>query len=124
MFETLRDVFLPRSFFTGSQLERRRSLLMYMLLLVGACSLPFYVIPHPDYNHVANLIGTAGYWGLLLLLLLGAQLLKILDQAVHANGRPILRLAVREGRDIDHPVTIGDAKPPLIESNQFHTDLP
>ena len=75
MFETLRDVFLPRSFFTGSQLERRRSLLMYMLLLVGACSLPFYVIPHPDYNHVANLIGTAGYWGLLLLLLLGAPYL-------------------------------------------------
>ena len=46
-----------------------------MLFRSGACSLPFYVIPHPDYNHVANLIGTAGYWGLLLLLLLGAPYL-------------------------------------------------
>jgi signal transduction histidine kinase/ActR/RegA family two-component response regulator len=72
MFEKLRNVFLPKSFFTGSPLERRRSLLMYMLLLVGACSLPFYFIPHPDYDHVANLVGTAGYWGLLLTLLLGA----------------------------------------------------
>jgi hypothetical protein len=72
MFEKLRNVFLPKSFFTGSPLERRRSLLMYMLLLVGACSLPFYYIPHPDYDHVANLVGTAGYWGLLLALLLGA----------------------------------------------------
>jgi signal transduction histidine kinase/ActR/RegA family two-component response regulator len=72
MFEKLRNLFLPKSFFTGSPLERRRSLLMYMLLLVGACSLPFYYIPHPDYDHVANLVGTAGYWGLLLALLLGA----------------------------------------------------
>lgn len=72
MIDKLRHVFWPRSFFTGSQLERRRSLLMYMLLLIGACSLPFYFIPHPDYNHVANLVGTAGYWLLLGTLLLGA----------------------------------------------------
>ena len=77
MFEKLRNVFLPKSFFIGSQLERRRSLLMYMLLLVGACSLPFYFIPHSDYNHVANLIGTAGYWSLLLLLLLGTPYLLV-----------------------------------------------
>ena len=56
MLDKLRNVFMPRSFFTGSPLERRRSLLMYMLLLVGACSLPFYFIYHPDYNHVANLV--------------------------------------------------------------------
>jgi signal transduction histidine kinase/ActR/RegA family two-component response regulator len=77
MFEKLRNVFLPRSIFKGSQLERRRSLLMYMLLLVGACSLPFYYIPHPDYNHVANLVGTAGYWGLLLALLIGVPYLVV-----------------------------------------------
>ena len=75
MLDKLRNVFMPRSFFTGSPLERRRSLLMYMLLLVGACSLPFYFIYHPDYNHVANLVGTAGYWSLLLVLLLGAPYL-------------------------------------------------
>nr|WP_315263047.1 ATP-binding protein [uncultured Limnohabitans sp.] len=73
MLQHLQHVFLPKSFFEGSSLERRRSLLTYMLLLVGACSLPFYFIPHTDYNHVANLVGTAGYWGLLVLLLLGAS---------------------------------------------------
>lgn len=72
MFEKLRNVFLPRSFFEGSQLQRRRSLLMYMLLMVGACSLPFYYIPHPDYNHITNIVGTLGYWTLLAALLLGA----------------------------------------------------
>jgi len=72
MFEKLRNVFLPQSFFQGSQLERRRSLLTYILFMVGACSLLFYFIYNPDYNHVANLVGTAGYWGLLLVLWLGA----------------------------------------------------
>ena len=72
MFEKLNNVFLPKSFFQGSPLERRRSLLMYMLFAVGACSLPFYFIHHPDYDHIANLIGTIGYWGLLVLLLMGA----------------------------------------------------
>jgi signal transduction histidine kinase/ActR/RegA family two-component response regulator len=75
MLERLRNIFLPKSFFIGSQLERRRSLLMYMLLMVGVCSLPFYFINHPDYNHIANLIGTAGYWSLLLILLLDAPYL-------------------------------------------------
>ena len=74
MFEKLHNVFLPKSFFVGSQLERRRSLLMFMLLLVGACSLPFYFIYHPEYDHVANLLGTVGYWFLLVLLLCGAPL--------------------------------------------------
>ena len=69
--EHLQNILLPPSIFTGSQQDRRRSLLKYILLLVGACSLPFYWIYHPDYNHAANLIGTAGYWGLLILLLLG-----------------------------------------------------
>ena len=69
--ERLQNILLPPSIFTGSQQDRRRSLLKYILLLVGACSLPFYWIYHPDYNHAANLIGTAGYWGLLILLLLG-----------------------------------------------------
>jgi hypothetical protein len=58
MLQKLQNVILPKSFFEGPELERRRSLLKYMLFMVGACSLPFYFIHHPDYNHVANLIGT------------------------------------------------------------------
>ncbi len=73
MLSTMRNVFVPKSFFEGSQLERRRSLLTYMLFFVGAFSLPFYGIYQPDYNHVINLIGTAGYWGLWAFLLLGAS---------------------------------------------------
>ena len=60
MLEKLHSIFVPKSFFEGSPLERRRSLLMYMLFAVGACSLPFYFIHHPDYNHIANLVGTVG----------------------------------------------------------------
>ena len=77
MFQKLQNVFLPKSFFEGSQLDRRRSLLMCMLFMVGLSSLPFYFIYHPDYNHVANLIGTAGFWLLLAALLLGAPYLLI-----------------------------------------------
>jgi hypothetical protein len=77
MFQTLQNMILPKSFFQGSQLDRRRSLLKYILLWVGACSLPFYFIHHPDYDHMANLVGTAGYWGLLALLLLGVPYLVI-----------------------------------------------
>jgi len=72
MLDKLYNVFVPKRFFEGSPLERRRSLLMYMLFAVGACSSLFYFIEHPDYNHLANLVGTAGYWGLLGLLLWGA----------------------------------------------------
>ena len=77
MIDKLRHLFLPRSFFTGPQLERRRSLLMYMLLIVGLCSFAFYFIPHPDYDHMVNIVGSAGYWGLLLLLLLSAPYLLV-----------------------------------------------
>jgi signal transduction histidine kinase/AmiR/NasT family two-component response regulator len=77
MLQLLQNVILPKSFFQGSQLERRRSLLKYILLWVGACSLPFYFVYQPDYDHVANLIGTAGYWGLLTALLFGSPYLLI-----------------------------------------------
>jgi len=77
MLPLLQNIFLPKSFFEGSQLDRRRSLLKYILLWVGACSLPFYFIHQPDYDHVANLVGTAGYWGLLAALLLGGSYLLI-----------------------------------------------
>lgn len=71
MLQRLQNFLLPSSFFTGSTLERRRSLLKYILLLVGACSAPFYVIPQPDYDHVANLVGSIGYWTLWGFLMLG-----------------------------------------------------
>ncbi len=105
MFEKLQNVFLPKSFFTGSQLERRRSLLMYMLLLVGACSLPFYYIPHPDYDHVANLVGTAGYWGLLGTLLLGAPYILVAHATLLWSIGYVAYLAAMTG-GINSPVMV------------------
>jgi len=105
MIEKLRNVFLPRSFFTGSQLERRRSLLMYMLLLVGACSLPFYYIPHPDYDHIANLVGTAGYWCLLGTLLLGAPYILVAHGTLLWSIGYVAYLAAMTG-GINSPVMV------------------
>jgi signal transduction histidine kinase/ActR/RegA family two-component response regulator len=105
MRDKLLDIFLPKSFFTGSQLERRRSLLMYMLLLVGACSLPFYFIHHPDYNHVANLIGTAGYWGLFVALLLGAPYLWVAQGTLLWSVSYVAYLAAMTG-GINSPVMV------------------
>jgi signal transduction histidine kinase/ActR/RegA family two-component response regulator len=105
MLDKLHTVFLPKSFFTGSQLERRRSLLMYMLLLVGACSLPFYFIHHPDYNHVANLVGTAGYWGLLASLLLGAPYLWVAHGTLLWSLGYVAYLAAMTG-GINSPVMV------------------
>ncbi len=105
MLEKLHNVFLPRSFFIGSQLERRRSLLMYMLLLVGACSLPFYYIPHPDYDHVANLVGTVGYWGLLGALLLGASYILVAHATLFWSIGYVAYLAAMTG-GINSPVMV------------------
>ena len=105
MLEKLRHVFLPRSFFTGSQLERRRSLLMYMLLMVGACSLPFYYIPHPDYDHVANLVGTAGYWSLLAALLLGVPYILVAHGTLMWSIAYVAYLAAMTG-GINSPVMV------------------
>jgi signal transduction histidine kinase/ActR/RegA family two-component response regulator len=105
MLQKLQDVFLPKSFFEGSELERRRSLLTYMLLLVGACSLPFYFIPHPDYNHLANVAGTAGYWGLLVLLLVGAPYLLIAHGTLLWSVAYVAYLAAMTG-GINSPVLV------------------
>jgi signal transduction histidine kinase/ActR/RegA family two-component response regulator len=105
MLHTLQNVFLPKSFFIGSQLERRRSLLTYMLLLVGVCSLPFYYIPHPDYNHVANLIGTAGYWSLFALLLIGAPYLFVAHGTLLWSIGYVAYLAAMTG-GINSPVMV------------------
>jgi signal transduction histidine kinase/ActR/RegA family two-component response regulator len=105
MIEKLRNVFLPRSFFTGSQLERRRSLLMYMLLLVGACSLQFYYIPHPDYDHIANLVGTAGYWCLLGTLLLGVPYILVAHGTLLWSIGYVTYLAAMTG-GINSPVMV------------------
>ena len=105
MFQTLHNVFLPKSFFKGSQLERRRSLLTYMLLLVGACSLPFYCIYQPDYDHVANLAGTAGYWGLLVLLLVGVPYLWVAHGTLLWSIGYVAYLAAMTG-GINSPVMV------------------
>lgn len=105
MLDKLHNVFVPKSFFEGSQLERRRSLLMYMLFAVGACSLPFFFIHHPDYNHIANLVGTAGYWGLLVLLLLGAPYLLIAHATLLWSIGYVAYLAAMTG-GINSPVMV------------------
>ena len=105
MFQKLQHVFLPQSFFEGSELERRRSLLTYMLLLVGACSLPFYFIPHPDYNHLANVAGTAGYWSLLVLLLMGVPYLLIAHGTLLWSVAYVAYLAAMTG-GINSPVLV------------------
>ncbi len=105
MIPKLQNVFLPKSFFEGSELERRRSLLTYMLLLVGACSLPFYFIPHPDYNHLANVAGTAGYWSLLGLLLMGVPYLLIAHGTLFWSVAYVAYLAAMTG-GINSPVLV------------------
>lgn len=105
MFQTLHNFFLPKAFFKGSQLERRRSLLTYILLLVGACSLPFYFIYQPDYDHVANLVGTAGYWGLLLLLLVGLPYLWVAHGTLLWSIGYVAYLAAMTG-GINSPVMV------------------
>jgi signal transduction histidine kinase/ActR/RegA family two-component response regulator len=76
-----------------------------MLLLVGACSLPFYFIYHPDYDHIANLVGTAGYWGLLVLLLLGAPYLFIAHGTLLWSVSYVAYLAAMTG-GINSPVLV------------------
>ena len=97
MFEILHNVFLPRSFFQGSQTERRRSLLKFMLLLVGTCTLPFYFIYQPEYDHVAHLVGTAGYWCLYVLLFCGAPFLIIAHSTMLWSISYVTYLAVMTG---------------------------
>lgn len=105
MLQTLHNLFLPKAFFKGSPLERRRSLLTYMLLLVGACSLPFYFIYQPDYDHVANLVGTVGYWGLLALLLVGLPYLWIAHGTLLWSIGYVAYLAAMTG-GINSPVMV------------------
>lgn len=105
MLRKLQSLFVPKSFFEGSQLERRRSLLMFILLMVGACSLPFYFIYNPDYDHIANLIGTAGYWGLLLFLLLGGSYLLVAHGTLLWSISYVAYLAAMTG-GINSPVMV------------------
>jgi signal transduction histidine kinase len=78
---------------------------MYMLLLVGACSLPFYYIPHPDYDHIANLVGTVGYWGLLVALLLGASYILVAHATLLWSIGYVAYLAAMTG-GINSPVMV------------------
>lgn len=71
MRQALQQRFLPKGLLQGAQQDRKRSLLLALLILIGAGSLPFYVIHHPSYNHLANLVGTLGYWVLGAGLMLG-----------------------------------------------------
>jgi signal transduction histidine kinase/CheY-like chemotaxis protein len=105
MLQALQNIVLPESIFKGSHDDRRRSLLKYILLLVGACSLPFYFINHPDYDHTANVIGTAGFWSLLLLLLLRVPYLLIAHATLLWSITYVAYLASMTG-GINSPVLV------------------
>lgn len=105
MLQRLQNFLLPSSFFTGSTLERRRSLLKYILLLVGACSAPFYVIPQPDYDHVANLVGSIGYWTLWGFLMLGVPYAVIANSTLLWSVGYVAYLAAYTG-GINSPVMV------------------
>jgi signal transduction histidine kinase/ActR/RegA family two-component response regulator len=105
MFPKLQNVFIPKSFFEGSPDERRRSLLAYLLFVVGACSLPFYFIYHPDYDHVVNLVGTAGYWSLFTLLLLGVEYIWVAHGTLFWSISYVAYLAAMTG-GINSPVMV------------------
>ena len=97
MPDKLLDIVLTRSLFTGPWSERRCSWLMHMLLLLGACSLPLYFIHHPDYNSFANLIGTAGYWGLFVALRLGTPFVWVAQGTVLWSVGYVAYLAAMTG---------------------------
>ena len=105
MLQTLHKILLTRGFFKDSQLERRRSLLTYMLLLAGACSLPFYFLQHPGYDHNVILVGTAGYWGLRALLLAGAPYLWVAHGSLLWSIGFVAYLAAMTG-GINSPVMV------------------
>jgi signal transduction histidine kinase/CheY-like chemotaxis protein len=105
MLKKLRNVLLPGRFFISSQREPRRSLLIYILLLSGACSLPFYYLAHPDYNPVVHLIGTGGYWGLLWVLWLGAPYLLVVHGMLLWSVGYVSYLAALTG-GINSPVMV------------------
>ena len=105
MLEKLQNVFMPRSFFEGSPDARRRSLLAYMLFVVGACSLPFYFIHQPDYDHLANLIGTAGYWCLWASILIGVPYLWVAHGTLFWSICYVAYLAAMTG-GINSPVMV------------------
>jgi len=105
MLEKLHNVFLPTSFFKGSQLERRHSLLMYMLVVVGVCSLAFYFIHQPDYDHVANVVGTVGYWCFFVMLLCNAPFVRVAHGALLWSISYIAYLAAMTG-GINSPIMV------------------
>jgi signal transduction histidine kinase len=80
-------------------------LLQFILVLIGACSFTFYFIYHPDYDHTANLIGSFGYWGLSLLLILGAPYLLIANATLFWSVLYVSYLAALTG-GINSPVMV------------------
>ncbi len=71
MLKLLQSWLLPTRFFEGPAAERQRSMLIQLLLAAGIAALIFYFIDRPNYDHIANLWGAAGYFVLLLLLIVG-----------------------------------------------------
>jgi signal transduction histidine kinase/ActR/RegA family two-component response regulator len=71
MLDLLQRLLVPRRFFEGPALERQRSMLIQLLSAAGIGALAFYFIDRPNYDHIANLWGAAGYFVLLALVMAG-----------------------------------------------------
>lgn len=76
-----------------------------MLWMAGACSLLFYYIPHPDYDHTANLMGAAGYGVLWVALLFGAPSILVAHAALFWSIVYVAYLAAMTG-GIHSPVMV------------------
>jgi signal transduction histidine kinase/ActR/RegA family two-component response regulator len=83
--------------FKGTMAQRRRWLLMVCLALISICSFPFYFVNQPDYNHIANLVGSAVFGGMFLLLYWGASYRLMVHSLLLAGIVYVLYLAVNTG---------------------------
>ena len=71
MHDLLQSWLVPRRFFEGLASERQRSMLVRLLWAAGTAALIFYMVDRPNYGHLTNLWGAAGYFVLLVLLRAG-----------------------------------------------------
>jgi signal transduction histidine kinase/CheY-like chemotaxis protein len=91
--------------FKGTMAQRRRWLLMVCLLLISVCSLPFYFLYQPEYNHLANIVGSLVFGGLFLMLYWGAPYEIMVHSTLVAGITYIVYLAAQTG-GINSPMMV------------------
>ena len=91
--------------FKGTMAQRRRWLLMVCLLLISACSILFYFLYQPQYDHNANIVGNVVFVLLFLLLYWGAPYQVMVHATLIVGIIYILDLAVQTG-GINSPMMV------------------